>query len=197
MNDKERAHVRMQDEQHAAQATRQTAQRVASSQADEQFKNPDFLRQLGEAGVQSSKIDWLRDEFPALLSASHVKGYRSSEYDEQAWLLDPVVIEEFIAERNPGRAVRQDEHLWALAQGIQGTEKHPDPTDNPDFEEPISSNERRVLRQLAEVASNMKSLSSEGKGFDGVAKVQTETRTIRHEDEEESLVGRVSSGVFG
>jgi hypothetical protein len=197
MNKEQREHARMQDEQHAKQSTRQTAQQVARSKAGETHKNPQFLQQLGDAGLESRKLDWLQDEFPALLSAAHVKGFRSSEYDEQAWLLDPITIEEFIAERNPGRAVRQDEHLWALAQGIKGTEKHPDPTDSPDFEEPITSNERRVLRQLAEVASNMKSLSSEGKGFDGVSKVQTETKTFTHEDEEQSLVGRAASGVFG
>lgn len=190
-------HMEMQDEQHARRATRQTAQQMAAKQTKDRVKNPNFLQEMGQVEVDSEKIDWLEDEFPALLAGAHVKGNRAAEYGEQAWLLDPVAVEEFIAARSPGRCLRQHERLWALAQGLRGTEQYPDPTDAPGYEQPLASDERRVLRQLAEASANNKSLSAEGKGFDGATKVQTETKTIQEEEEEKGLVGRAANGVFG
>ena len=105
-------------------------------------------------------------------------------------------MERLIAESNPGRSLRENPRLLALAQGIRGSEQYPNPTDDPAFRTPMTAAERRVAREAGKVATVQQSLGADGKGIDSQTTVKTENETITSESEEKRGLRQRIGGVF-
>lgn len=166
----------------------QAAAQVAAQEARELLKNPEFLSQIQEADVDTDLYDWVRDEYGPVFSGSHILGNREDHYEEQQEMLNRNKAERMLAERTPGRLLRENPRMLALAQGVPGTKKHPDPTDDPAFRAPLSSQKRRVIRDAAEVATTKQTLAIAMGAIDAVANATVENRTISNEEKSESRI---------
>lgn len=196
MPDQEQIIDKQHENKQAQQGSRVGLQMAAESQR-ERVENPDFLGKLQEADVDTAAYDWIEEEVGPLLSGSHILGNRGEHYETVAEMLDRNKVERMIAEANPGRLLRENPRMLALAQGIRGSADHPDPTDNPAFREPLSSREKRVLRDAQEVATNRKTMSIDHEGLDAVSNVTVENKTVSNEEAEEAggVVGKIK-GVY-
>jgi hypothetical protein len=177
------------------QANRTGLQMAAASQ-QERVENPDFLGKLQDADIDTALFDWLEDEIGAPTSGAHIIGNRGEHYEEYAELADKNWAERIIAERTPGRLLRENPMMLALSQGIRGTEDHEDPTKNPRYRKPLTAKKKRALRDAAEVLTNRKSLSIDGRGLDAVSTVTVENKTVQQEEEEATGVTGKVKGVF-
>jgi hypothetical protein len=165
------------------------ATRAAMSKQIEQYQNAGFLQAIQKADVDSPVWDWVEADLGPVFSGAHILGERPRSYALEADLLEANAAERVIAEQNPGRFLKQDPELLAVAQDVHGT-------DDPRFREPVRSQERRVIRDAYDVAAQRKTMSIGGAGRDTVGTVQTETRTNKEESQESSTAGRLSR-IFG
>jgi len=183
------------EQQHELKMERVGAKAAANAAMQKQQKkleNPEFLGQLQNADVDTEVFDWVADEAGPVFSGAHILGHRSEHYEEQQDLLNRNKGERLVAEQTPGRLLRENPRLLALAMGLQGTEQYPDPTDQPEFRAAMSSPDKRVMRDAMEVATNRQSLSIGGRGVDAVSNVTVENRSMaREETSEDSVAGRV------
>jgi hypothetical protein len=183
-------------EQRKQQQEHQAAVQMAAEESRRTVKNPQFLDQLQAADLDTDLFDWLEDEIGILASGSNIKGVRDESYAEQQDLLVKNAIERMIAEGTPGRLLRENPRMAAIAQGLTGTARHPDPTDHPDYTEPMSSSDRRALRQAKDAIVNHQSLSIEGRGIDAVANATVERRSVDQSEAEASGVTGRLKGVL-
>jgi hypothetical protein len=190
------AQMRRQRQQRLEQSAQQLASQQASRHAEKTVKNPDFADSIGDADVDTDLYDWIEAEFGPTFSKAHTHGNFHSDFDLERQILQPNLIERMIAERTPSRPLREDHQLLALAQGVDCDEQHPEPTDHPDFREPLTAAKKRVLREAGRVATVQQSLGAGAKGYDGQTKVQTETRTVSNENSESSSLRERVAGVF-
>jgi hypothetical protein len=165
------------------------AVRGAMSKQIEQYQNAGFLEAIQNADVDSEVWDWLSDELGPVLSGAHILGERPRSYALEADLLEANAAERVIAESTPGRYLREDPELLAIAQDVNGV-------DDPQFRDPVGSQDRRAIRDAYDVAAQRKTMSIDGAGRDTVGTVQTETRTNKNEQQESSTAGRLSR-IFG
>lgn len=188
MNEQQQ-YLRNQAEQHQATEATAAATRAAVSKQVEQYQNPDFLQAIQDEDVDTDVYDWVSGEFGPIFSGAHILGERPESYGEVADLLSQNKAERIIAEQTPGRFLRQDHELLAIAQDVHGAS-------DPRFRQPIRSDERRVVRDAMDVAAQRKTMSIGGAGRDTVGTVQTENKTNR-ESTEDSTASRLSSRIFG
>ena len=187
------------DEQHRRSLEQQShsaAVQAAAERQREQIKNPEFLAQLQDADVDTDLWDWVEAELGPVLSGSHILGQRDESYEEQQSLLNRNVVQRVIAERNPGRLLRDNPKMLAQAQGIECDDQHTDPTKHPSFRDPLTPRKKRVIRQAAEVITTRQTLSIGGRGVDAVSSATVENRTVTNESEEASGAASRLSGVF-
>jgi hypothetical protein len=187
------------DEQHTNRLEEQSAQvatQMAAKQAEHTVQNPRFLQELKDADVDSDVFDWISDELGPLLSGAHILGNRGEHYEEQQELLNKNKVERLIAEGTPGRLLRENPAMAAQAQGVTGWTLAEGPHDHPDYRPPLASQDRRVLRDLAEVLTTRETLAIEGRGLDAVATATVENRTVSNEESEQSGVTSRAKEVF-
>jgi hypothetical protein len=189
-NLQEESQVRQNQEEHRA------AVKMASKQQQHKVQNPEFLSQLQEADLDTDLHDWVEDEIGILASGSNMKGVRGEDYSFQQDLLVKNAIERVIAEGSPGRLLRENPRMYAQAQGIQATKSCPDPCEHPDYIEPITSQQRRALRQAKEAIVNHRSLSIEGRGIDAVANATVERRSVKQNESEASGLAARAQGLL-
>lgn len=187
------------DEQHRRQIEQTSHQAAVSAAAEQQRKqvqNPEFLSQMQEPDVDTDVYDSLEAELGPVLSGSHILGQREESYEEQQSLLNRNVVQRVIAEANPGRLMKENPKMLAQAQGVDATKQNPDPTTRGEFRPPMSSAEKRGIRQAAEVITTRQTLSIGGRGVDAVSSATVENRTVTNESEEASGAASRLSGVF-
>lgn len=188
------------NEQQAELSQRQAEHRagiqMAAQQQEKTLQNPQFLQQLQEPDLNTELFDWLEDEIGILASGSNIKGVRGDHYADQQSLLVKNAIERVLAEGTPGRLLAENPRMHAQAQGIEADRRHPDPTMHPHYDDPITSKERRALRQAKEAIVNHQSLSIEGRGIDAVANATVESRNIKQDETEATGITSRIQGVF-
>lgn len=163
---------------------------------EKHLKNPEFLKQLQDPDVDTDLFDWVQDEFGPVFSGAHILGNRSEHYEHQQELLNRNKVERMVAERSPGRLLRDNPKMNALAQGIQGTPQYPNPTQNPAYRGPLTSRKERVIRDAGEVMTNRETLSIDARGLDAVATATVENRTVSNEEKKTGGIRGKVSEVF-
>lgn len=186
-NDRLREQLDAQNEQAAFQSSQRSAMQAASKKQQEVLQNPNFLNELRDPDVDSDVFGWMEDEFPTWFSGAHIVGNRQKDYETYAELLMANKRERAFAEANPGRLIRNKPYLLAIEQDV-------DSPDSPHFREPMRSPERRVVYGASDVATNLMSLSVEGRGIDATSTATTESRVVKNDSEEgNKTVGKLST----
>lgn len=188
--------LRQQHELNKDGTTHKAATQVAAKNEEQYLKNPEFLKQLQDPDVDTDLFDWVQDEFGPVFSGAHILGNRSEHYEHQQELLNRNKVERMVAERSPGRLLRDNPKMNALAQGIQGTPQYPDPTQNPAYRGPLTSRKERVIRDAGEVMTNRETLSIDARGLDAVATATVENRTVSNEEKKTGGIRGKVSEVF-
>lgn len=195
MSDREKA-LKQQHEMQKDRQGQQAAMQMATNDRH-RIKNPEFLKQLQDIDLDGDLYGWIEDELGPLTSGAFILGNRSASYEDQQMFLNWNKGERIIAEQSPGRLVRQNPYLNAIMQGIKGTPQYPDPTQNPEYREPLAkSRERRVIRDAMEPITNFQTLSIDNKGLDAAANATVENRTVSNEEQEKAGVGGRIKKVF-
>jgi hypothetical protein len=158
------------------QGGNQTAMQQAIQKKSDKIENPFFLQALQDADVESPVFDWLEDDHPDWFSGANIVGNQGEHWSEHARLLMQNRRERALAERNPGRLVRDDPFLLAVAQDVSGP-------DDPMYREPMTEPKRRALYGSAEVAANLMSLSADARGIEATTTATTESRVTRQDSE--------------
>lgn len=188
--------LRQQHEYRKGEIGQRAATQIAAEEAQHRVKNPEFLKQLQDPDVDSDLWNWVEDELGPPLSGAHILGNRSEHFEEQQSLLNRNKAQRMVAERSPGRLLREHPRLLALAQGIRGTKQHPDPTKHPEFRDPLTPRKERVIRDAAEVMTNRQTLSIDGAGLDATANATVENRTVTNEERDEGGLKSRAKEVF-
>jgi hypothetical protein len=208
MNEEYKEQMDAQEEQQLRVNSASEALRAAAEQKERTIHNENFLNELRKPDLDSEKHDWFRDEFPAWYSGAHAVANRHAEFDLEADLKMRNKRERAVAERRPGRLLRDRPFLRATMQDadmppleafdepdIPGSREHwhgqvlkADTVAKPS----LSSKKQSQIYDGAEVATALMTLGADGKGIDSVSTVKTETTTKREETEEgaASRVGR-------
>lgn len=192
MNREAQEHAELQHELGLEQTANQAATQMAAEQAQELVKNPKFLEELQEADLDSDVYDWIEAEFGPLTSGAHIIGNRGEHFEEQQLWLNRNKVERMIAERSPGRLLRENPELHALAQGVRHWEVGEGPQSDPEYRAPISSRKKRVVRDSEEVVTTRQTLSIDGRGLDAVANATVENRSVQSEQTQSGIKSRAS-----
>lgn len=168
----------------ASSSANRAAMASASQQAQETLFNPHFFDELRDPDVDSELYDWLEDELGPVLSGAHIVGNRDEHYEHQQQWLNQNRAERQIAERTPGRLLRNNPYLLAVAQDVSS------PSD-PAFREPMTQPKRRVTRDAYDVATTLQSLSVGGYGLDSVTTATAESRVVKNDREKSGTASRL------
>lgn len=187
-----------QHELRKEQTSHQAATQTAMQQEQETYKNPDFLSKLQDPDIDTEAFDFLESELGPLTSGAHIIGNRGPHYEEYSEMLDRNRIERVIAERNPGRLMRENPRMLALSQGVRGWKKGVDKSEWEDmgYRPPLTPRMKRAIRSAADVITNRHSLAIEGRGLDAVSTVTVENKKVNTEQEEASGAVSKVKGVF-
>jgi len=171
----------------------ETAQQTASRLAMEEkmAKNPDFLAQLQQPDADSAEFNWLEAEFGPIFSGAKILGNRSPLHRKRRMWLNRNKAERMIAEHESGRLCKGD-----VAKIAHRVHKRDD-RELSDVADPMTTDEKRAVRDAMEIATNMESLSVGESGLKAASEVtvQSKTEKVEQEEGEESLLDK-AKGVY-
>lgn len=192
------------------QSSQQMAQQAAMSKQQEKLQNPRFLDALRDADIDSELVDWLEDEYPDWFSGAHAISNRGEQYDQIADLQMFNKRERRLAERDPGRLLKDRPFLLAAAQGAESPpaeayDRGEIPGGRTFWKErvaateiarmPMNSDQQSAMFGGAEVAASLKALARDAAGLESVSTVKTESEVHREESQQstkERLGGMIS-----
>jgi hypothetical protein len=191
----------LMEQQHQQQQERQmniaaekTSQQVAAEKVSEVHKNPEFVDKLQDLGVTSETFAWIEEEMGVELAGGHIFGNRSSGYTESIDLLARNTSAMAVAESTPGRILRENPGMLAVARGIHHrVDDHTDPLE--EVQHPSTPKEKRAMREASDLIANHKSKAEDGEGLDAVSTVTTE-RKQQTDNESESTVEESALSFF-
>ena len=199
-----------QNDERLHQSSQQMAQQAAMSKQAEKLQNPRFLDALRDADIDSELVDWLEDEYPDWFSGAHAISNRGELWDQIADLQMFNKRERRLAERDPGRLLKDKPFLLAAAQGADSPPadayERADIPGGPQFwtervaatqiaRMTMNSDEQSAMFGGAEVAASLKALARDAAGLESVSTVKTESEVHREESEQstkERLGGMIS-----
>jgi len=141
----------------------------------------------------------MEDEYPDWFSGAHAISNRGELYDQIADLQMFNKRERRLAERDPGRLLKDRPFLLAAAQGagtppadayergdIPGSKSFWQSRVNSDktARMPMDSDEQSAMFGGAEVAASLKALARDAAGLESVSTVKTESEVHREESEQ-------------
>jgi len=207
MNDDQREALDEREASNMRSTGQQMGLRAAAEHKEHTVHNEAFLNELRKSGIDSEVWGGLEDEFPTWFADAHAVTNRGEEWDLQADLQMMNKRERAVAERRPGRLLRDRPFLHAVMQdaemppreafaqpGIPGSADYWDRyfnTRDPETPtEPADSEMQSKFYGAAEVAADLMALSTGGAGLESVSTVKTET-SVRREEEDEGTATRV------
>lgn len=174
----------------AAQQGASLGMRSTAEKISERKQNPNFLDELQKAKIDTERWDWVENEMAGKFAGAHILGNRSESFVERQDLLNMADAEIQLTERQPGRILRENPELLAVMQdGV----KHPESVD---MRQPWTQEQKRVVREAADVATTRQSLAVDGKGLDAVSKITSESQVRKEDEEETSGLINKTKGVF-
>ena len=187
--DERRQHLTDQTEATLKQQGEQIGMQQQQSEIAQRKFNPGFYQEIADPDTDTDVWDWLQSELGPVLAKPHILGDRQREYVEESALLDMNKAERVIAEGEPGRLLKKNPELHAFWQGCSGT-------DDPNYNAPFNHHdERRVVRDAMELATNRKSLSVGGRGLDALTKATTENNVRKDSEQQKSSLRERLTGV--
>jgi len=168
------------------QTAHSTGMQIAAESHREKVENPDFLGKLQEPDIDTDLFDWLHDEIGPVASGAHILGNRAEYYEEYATLKNQNKAERLVAEREPGRLLKQNPAMLAQSQGVTGWAQGEGPASQPDYRAPLTSKKKRALRDAMEVLTNRQTMSIDARGLDAVSTVTVENKRVDSESQEAS-----------
>ena len=178
-----------QRENAALDQAQATASESARQQLQEVLQNPEFLQQIRDADVDSRVHDWIADELGPVLSGAHVTANEEDHHRHRARWLNQNKAERMLAEREPGRLLKERPHLLAISQGVHIR-------DDKEPRQRFLSDEKRAVRDAHDVSTALMSLGVDATGLESVTTATTEARTVRNDREEESGIRSRIRGAF-
>lgn len=178
-----------QRESRALEQAQATASQSAQRQLQEILQNPEFLQQLQDPDVDSDVHDWIEDELGPVLSGAHIIANEEEQHRHRARWLNQNKAERMLAEREPGRLLKEHPHLLRISQGVHQR-------DDKDMREPFLSDEKRAARDAHDVATALMSLGVDATGLESVTTATTEARTVQNTQEEEGGIRKRVRGAF-
>jgi hypothetical protein len=199
MSNEREQYQRNQTDEQVHASGQQVAQQAAMSKQAERLQNPRFLDALRDADIDSELVDWLEDEYPDWFSGAHAISNRGELWDQIADMQMFNKRERRLAERDPGRLLKDRPFLLAAAQGADSP--HADAYDRGDIpgskafwrervaagklaRAPMDSDEQSAMFGGAEVAASLKALARDAAGLESVSTVKTESEVHREESEQ-------------
>jgi len=195
-----------------ASKMRATAQRAGLQAATEHQQrtvhNEDFLNELRKADLTPEDGEFdadLEQEFSHWFSGAKAVTNRGDEWDLEADLIMQNKRERAVAERRPGRLLRDRPFMLAAMRGDESPpadayQMEGIPGDAQTWAEktarkdttpqPVTSAQQSRIYGAAEVAADLMTLSRNAAGLESVSTVKTETN-VRREEEDESTASRV------
>jgi len=201
MNDDVKEQMEAQEEQRLRATAAESGLRRAADEQLHTIHNEAFLAELRKADVDGD----LEERYPEWFSGAHAVTNRGDDWDLQSDLLMMNKRERAVAERRPGRLLRDRPFLRAVMNGDEapGLEAFAQPGIPGTREEwmqklngkdtsdaPVDSAEKRKIYEGAEVAADLMSLARNAAGLEAVSTVKTETN-VRRQEQEESTASRI------
>lgn len=208
MNEAERDYLDAQEATNIRASASQTGLMAAAEHKERTVHNEDFLNELRKADITPEDGEFdadLEQEFADWFSGAHAVSNRGDDWDLMADLIMRNKRERAVAERRPGRLLR--DRPWMLA-AMRGDESPPAeayrmdgiPGDPDEWEsktarmqtstQPMTSEQMSRVFGAAEVAADLMTLSRNAAGLESVSTVKTETN-VRREEEDQSTATRI------
>jgi len=187
MNDPLQDQKQANIEQQAGQAAAQAAAQATHTKLQERKQNPEFFAQLRNLGIDTSEYPWVSARLGPLQAGAHLIGNRSEEYETETKWLDQNRGERLIAEGEPGRLCRG--RILEIAQRVHNRA-------DKEVVDPMTMDERRVVRGAMEAVTNYKTLAIENTGLSSLTDATTVTKSETNETEQKSRKRRVA-GMIG
>lgn len=173
----------LQEEQQMNVTAEKTSQQIAAEEVRKTHKNPEFVDKLQDLGIKSQTFDWIIEELGVELAGGHIFGNRDKGYAERVNLLSDNTTAMIAAEANPGRILKENPAMLAIARGLHHRAGADD--DVMELVQPAASpKEQRAIRAAGELITNHKSKAEEGAGLDAVSTVTTERKQQTGEESE-------------
>jgi hypothetical protein len=185
----------MQEERQANVSAEKVSQQVAAEEVSEIHKNPEFVDKLQDLGISSETYSWIEEELGVELAGGHIFGNRGDGYTESIDLLSRNTSAMAVAEATPGRLLRENPRMLAVARGVhRRVNEDEDPVE--EMQAPATPKEKRGMRAASDLIANHKSKAEEGEGLDAVSTVTTE-RKQQTDNESESTVEESTLSFLG
>ena len=206
MKKEEQEYMEAQENRQLTSTAQQAGLRAAAEHSRETVHNANFLNELRAADLDDdSEGKSLEDRYPSWFSGAHAVTNRGDDWDFQADLIMKNKRERVVAQRRPGRLLRDRPFLRATMNGddspaidayqqqdIPGSTQHwkkklagMDTSD-----EIVDSETRAKIYGAAEVSADLMTLSKNGAGIEAVSTVKTET-SVQRQEQEDSTASRV------
>lgn len=202
---KDRAQTKV--ESSAAAASHEVGIKQQSKDVSERKNNPRFYDRYTKSDLENSeKWSHLINEYKPWLADDHILSNRRQVYRLERQLLNKVRAQQSVVGASPGARLREKPLLHALAQGVHPELEQVVPltiagqrslnlSDIKEYSEPMDAEERTVMDDVANVATARQAMGVDSAGSEALTAVQTENKTVREDETEESTVASVS-GVF-
>ena len=208
MKKQEQEYLDAQEESTLRSTQAQTALRAAADHKERTVHNEDFLNELRKADLTPEDGEFdadLEQEFAHWFSGAKAVTNRGDEWDIEADLIMQNKRERAVAERRPGRLLRDRPFMLAAMRGDESPPKDAYqmegiPGDSEMWAakvarmntttQPMTSEQMSRVYGAAEVAADLMTLSRNAAGLESVSTVKTETN-VRRQEEDESTASRV------
>jgi hypothetical protein len=209
MNEEQREHLDAQEDQQMRASAQRVALQSAADQKERTIHNENFLNELRKSDLESDEVSAdIEGEFPDWFSGARAVTNRGDDWELEADLRMMNKRERAVAERRPGRLLRDRPFLLASMRGddsppLDAYKREGIPGDAEEWKHKIKGKDRtnkpmssKMMSRVygsAEVAADLMILSRNAAGLDSVSTVKTETTTRRQEEEDStaSRLGRV------
>lgn len=216
MNHEQREHLDAQEDRQLRGSAAQVGLSMAAERKEHTVHNEDFLNELRDTSDLNTDELNIEGDLPDWFAGIHAVTNRGDDWDQMADLLMMNKRERAVAQRRPGRLLRDRPFLLATMQGadtpglaayreadIPGGEQYWTEvissrikSDIHDFEmvkTPVTSEQQARIYGAAEAAADLWAMSRNALGAESVSTVKTETNVRRQEEEESTKerLGRV------
>jgi hypothetical protein len=216
MKQEQKEHLDAREDSQLRGSAAQVGLSMAADQKERTVHNEDFLEELRKTSdLNTDELD-IEEDFPDWFAGIHAVTNRGDQWDQMADLVLMNKRERAVAERRPGRLLRDRPFLLATMQDadtpaldayrqseIPGSEQYwheaiqqrikSDIHDIERADTPVTSEQQSRIYGAAEAAADLWAMSRNALGAESVSTVKTETNVRRQEEEDSTKerIGRV------